>query len=156
MSAKVYRNSPLRQRPTSSLTGQKEHRHIQQAQKTPTKDHKNSFEEQSSIKKRSRRLSSEASTERSINLAQTRNFFTLHEDGLIVSYWLQNQSSKSVAAISKQLCAVVPGHSKEAIRDRIKRYLSKLNNFDKEYILDESSVAIDLIVETSEVLPSFL
>lgn len=73
---------------------------------------------------------------------QERRFFTLSEDSIILCHWLQHKGAKTVIQISQTLSRELP-HSTESIRDRIKRYLSRVSNFDQEYIIDEATVTYD-------------
>lgn len=66
-------------------------------------------------------------------------FFTIREDNMILNYWLQKKGSQPVDQISQTIAQELP-HTAESIRDRIKQYLSRLSNFDHEYIMDESMV----------------
>ena len=83
--------------------------------------------------------SGEASLDRTRESYLDRDFFSLKEDSIIINYWLQNKTIKTVDTISESLTGIVL-HSSKSISDRIKRYLSKLSNFDHEYIIDESQV----------------
>ena len=62
-----------------------------------------------------------------------RNFFTVKEDWLILEY-IKSHPDQKISAISSYIAADLQGRSKESIRDRIKRYLSKISAGDKRKI----------------------
>lgn len=68
-----------------------------------------------------------------------RKFFTVHEDSTIISYLKQNKDSMTSRAIAEHLSNKMK-HSVESIRDRIKRFLSKLRPLDEQYIAEEAKV----------------
>lgn len=94
-------------------------------------------------KQKLRRISSgEASLDRTRESVMERKAFNLREDSTILSYWLQQKSLKPLFQIAQKISESMGfSHSAEAIIDRIKKYLSKLTNFDHEYIIDESQVS---------------
>lgn len=115
--------------------------------KTPIKE-ANEFEYQESTKRsasesskpqtRSRRATSNGNSVK-VKVSHERRFFNLREDSIILAYWLEHKQNSTTIKISNILSKELT-HSAEAIRDRIKRYLSRLSNFDHEYILDEAEV----------------
>lgn len=90
-------------------------------------------------KYRLRRRSSEASTERTLHLLSAKKHFNVFEDSIILAYWLEHKLRMTTLKISNELQRLV-GHSAESIRDRIKRYLSRLNNFDQAFLIEEAKV----------------
>jgi hypothetical protein len=67
-----------------------------------------------------------------------RKFYTVREDYQVYSAWQEGTKKNStVSDISKKL-AVLLGRSEESVRDRIKRYLSKLNAGDESKLKDAS------------------
>lgn len=68
-----------------------------------------------------------------------RKFFTVHEDSTILSYLNEHKDSMTSRGIAESLSKKLK-HSLESIRDRIKRFLSKLRPLDEKYIADEAKV----------------
>jgi hypothetical protein len=67
-----------------------------------------------------------------------RKFYTVREDYQVYSAWQEGTKKNStVSDISKKLAALL-GRSEESVRDRIKRYLSKLNAGDESKLKDAS------------------
>ena len=64
-----------------------------------------------------------------------RKFYTVYEDNRIYKVWQQGTKNNStVSDISKNLAKEL-GRSEESVRDRIKRYLSKLNSGDESRLV---------------------
>lgn len=68
-----------------------------------------------------------------------RKFFTVQEDSSIISYLKDHKDSMTSRAIAEKLSKKLK-HSLESIRDRIKRFLSKIRPMDEQYIADEAKV----------------
>jgi hypothetical protein len=68
-----------------------------------------------------------------------RKFFTVQEDSTILTYLNEHKDSMTSRAIAENLSKKLK-HSLESIRDRIKRFLSKLRPLDEKYIADEAKV----------------
>jgi hypothetical protein len=68
-----------------------------------------------------------------------RKFFTVKEDSSILSYLKEHKDSMTSRGIAENLSKRLK-HSLESIRDRIKRFLSKLRPLDEKYIADEAKV----------------
>jgi hypothetical protein len=73
-----------------------------------------------------------------------RKFFTVQEDSTILSYLKDNKDSMTSRGIAENLAKKMK-HSVESIRDRIKRFLSKLRPIDQQYILDQAKVSFPLV-----------
>jgi hypothetical protein len=73
-----------------------------------------------------------------------RKFFTVLEDSTILTYLKDNKDSMTSRGIAENLAKKMK-HSVESIRDRIKRFLSKLRPIDQQYILDQAKVSIPLV-----------
>lgn len=72
------------------------------------------------------------------NSVSNRTFFTVREDATILAMMRQNPNdtySSMATALEKRI-----NHSSESIRDRIKRYLSKLTKRDEKTIIDANQV----------------
>jgi hypothetical protein len=70
---------------------------------------------------------------------EDRKFFTVAEDAEILSYMKKNESTLTSRNIAENLAKKIK-HSVESIRDRIKRFISRLKPTDEQYILDEGKV----------------
>lgn len=70
-----------------------------------------------------------------------RKFFTVKEDSAILAYLKEHKDSMTSRAIAQNLSKKLK-HSLESIRDRIKRFLSKLRPLDEKYIADEAKVIL--------------
>lgn len=68
-----------------------------------------------------------------------RKFFTVKEDQTILEYVKQHKDSLTSRAIADNLAKKLK-HSSESIRDRVKRFLSKLRPIDEQYIAEEAKV----------------
>lgn len=66
-------------------------------------------------------------------VAKARNYFTVGEDLQILEAFKAGKS-KVLSGIAKGLHANLPGHSAEAIRDRLKRYIKNLSAADEKEI----------------------
>lgn len=65
-----------------------------------------------------------------------RKFYTVAEDHKVYACWQTGtKKNQTVSDISKQMAAAL-GRSEESVRDRIKRYLSKLNQADETKLRD--------------------
>merc|ERR1712166_1428933 len=65
-----------------------------------------------------------------------RKFYTVAEDHKVYTCWQTGtKKNQTVSDISKQMAAAL-GRSEESVRDRIKRYLSKLNQADETKLRD--------------------
>lgn len=69
--------------------------------------------------------------------------FTLAEDSMILSFWLQKKLEFTVRRVSDELAKILQRPSEE-IKNRITFNLSKLPNFDHEFLFDEAAVDISL------------
>jgi hypothetical protein len=70
---------------------------------------------------------------------EDRKFFTVVEDAEILTYYQKNNSTMTSRSISENLSKKIK-HSLESIRDRIKRFISRLRPKDEEYIKEEAKV----------------
>ena len=77
------------------------------------------------------------------NKLEKRKFFTAKEDALILTKWLEKKNKDSSRAISDALAKEID-HSSESIRDRIKRYLSRLSQVDEGFLIDQAKVTFPL------------
>lgn len=68
-----------------------------------------------------------------------RKFFTVKEDHTILDYIKQNKDTLTSRAIADNLSKKLK-HTSESIRDRVKRFLSKLRPIDELYISEEAKV----------------
>lgn len=73
-----------------------------------------------------------------------RKFFTVKEDQMILEYVKQHKDSLTSRTIAENLAKKLK-HSAESIRDRVKRFLSKLRPIDELYIAEEAKVTRLLI-----------
>lgn len=71
------------------------------------------------------------------NKFHERKYFTLAEDWGILKMYNAKKDSLSMRDIADHL-ASKSTHTAESIRDRIKRYISKLSNLDAELLKEES------------------
>lgn len=69
-----------------------------------------------------------------------RKFFTVKEDQTILEYLKQHKDSLTSRTIADNLAKKLK-HTSESIRDRIKRFLSKLRPIDEQYIAEEAKVS---------------
>jgi hypothetical protein len=74
------------------------------------------------------------------NKFSERKFFTVVSDWTILKYWRENRSEVSTREIADNLSEEID-HSSESIRDRIKRYISKLKKIDEVLIEEEAKVS---------------
>lgn len=72
-----------------------------------------------------------------------RKFFTVQEDCTILNYVKDQKDTLSSRQIAEHLSKKLK-HSVESIRDRIKRFLSKLRPIDQQYIVDQAKVSFEL------------
>lgn len=72
-----------------------------------------------------------------------RKFFTVQEDCTILNYVKDHKDTLSSRQIAENLSKKLK-HSVESIRDRIKRFLSKLRPIDQQYIVDQAKVSFEL------------
>ena len=68
-----------------------------------------------------------------------RKFFSVKEDHTILDYIKQNKDTLTSRAIADNLAKKLK-HTSESIRDRVKRFLSKLRPIDELYIAEEAKV----------------
>lgn len=68
-----------------------------------------------------------------------RKFFTVQEDCTILTYFKLHEADMTSRNIAESLAKKVK-HSVESIRDRIKRFLSKLRPIDEQFIKNEAQV----------------
>ena len=80
------------------------------------------------------------------NKFHDRKYFTVSEDWSILKMFLAKKDSMSTRDIADHL-ASKSTHTAESIRDRIKRYISKLSNLDAELLKEEAEVSIYLDLE---------
>lgn len=73
------------------------------------------------------------------NKFSERKYFNVEEDWTILKYWSSNIEELSTREISDNLSERID-HSSESIRDRIKRYISKLKKVDRELLEEEAKV----------------
>lgn len=66
-----------------------------------------------------------------------RKFFALNEDAKILEATKKIDGKENLAHLTLNLAKTI-GHSREAIRDRVKRYLSKISAVDQKMIITES------------------
>lgn len=85
------------------------------------------------------------------NKFSDRKYFNVEEDFTILRYWSSNFEELSTREISDNLSEKIE-HSSESIRDRIKRYISKLKKVDRDLLEEESNVILlDLILSHSNI-----
>ena len=77
------------------------------------------------------------------NKFKERKYFRVSEDWEVLKYWGSNLGDLSVREISDNLSEKID-HSSESIRDRIKRYISKLKSYDKTLLEQEAEVCFNL------------
>jgi hypothetical protein len=65
-----------------------------------------------------------------------KNYFTVGEDNTILEY-VKRGEKKTKTEVSKELAAKL-GRPLEAVRDRIKRYITKINQADQAHIVKEA------------------
>lgn len=75
------------------------------------------------------------------NHFEERKFFTVEEDYSILNQFQKESSKKSTREIAEELSIKIK-HTQESIRDRIKRYISKLSSLDSELLKDASKVRL--------------
>jgi gas vesicle protein len=68
-----------------------------------------------------------------------RKYFTVAEDNAILHFYLQQKDKQTSRAIAEALAKKVK-HSVESIRDRIKRFLSRIQPSDQTLIHEEAKV----------------
>lgn len=68
-----------------------------------------------------------------------RKFFNVKEDHVILEYIRQHKDTLTSRSIADNLSKKLK-HSSESIRDRVKRFLSKLRPIDELYIAEEAKV----------------
>lgn len=73
-------------------------------------------------------------------------FFTVKEDYLMMFTYKQTTGDLTVFQMSQDLSLLLPNRSAEAIRDRIKRYISKLNVHDEIKIMKASKITPDYFI----------
>jgi repressor of nif and glnA expression len=69
-----------------------------------------------------------------------RKFFTVAEDHTIMVYLRENEAKLSSRAIAENIAKKVK-HTVESVRDRIKRFLSRLRQIDEKYIAEVARYA---------------
>lgn len=79
------------------------------------------------------------------NRFSQRKYFSVMEDWTILDYWSSNLGDISTREISDNLSEKVD-HSSESIRDRIKRYISKMKNMDKRLLEEEAKVSFFWVI----------
>lgn len=72
---------------------------------------------------------------------EDRKFFTVAEDADMLNFMKKNEGSMTSRSIAEHLSKRI-FHSTESIRDRIKRFISKLRSKDEDYIREEAKVTI--------------
>jgi len=75
------------------------------------------------------------------NKYSERTYYSVSQDWAILKYWKDNRAEVSTREISDNLSADLD-HSSESIRDRIKRYISKLKRIDETLIEEEAKVRV--------------
>lgn len=75
------------------------------------------------------------------NHFEERKFFTVEEDYAILNLYQKDNSKKSTREIAEELSSKI-SHTQESIRDRIKRYISKLSSLDSELLKDAAKVSL--------------
>ena len=73
-----------------------------------------------------------------------RKFFTVQEDLTILTYFKLHEADMTSRNIAENLAKKVK-HSVESIRDRIKRFLSKLRPIDEQFIKNEAQVIFSVL-----------
>jgi hypothetical protein len=68
-----------------------------------------------------------------------RKFFTVQEDCTILNYVNDHKDTMSSRGMAENLSKKLK-HSVESIRDRVKRFLSKLRPIDQQYIVEQAKV----------------
>jgi len=79
-----------------------------------------------------------------------RKFFTVQEDFTILSYFKDHEAKMTSRTIAENLAKKVK-HTVESIRDRIKRFLSKLRPIDEVFIKEEAKVNIIFLADISRL-----
>ena len=74
------------------------------------------------------------------NHFEERKFFTVEEDYAILNLYQKDSQKKSTREIAEELSSKI-SHTQESIRDRIKRYISKLSSLDSELLKDAAKVS---------------
>ena len=74
------------------------------------------------------------------NKFANRKYFKVSEDWLILSTWKGKTAEQTSREIADTL-ATKMDHTSESIRDRVKRYLSRLSTFDEQQLEEESKVS---------------
>ena len=74
-----------------------------------------------------------------VNKFSNRKYFKVSEDWLILSTWKGKTAEQTSREISDTLSTKME-HTSESIRDRVKRYLSRLSTFDEQQLEEESKV----------------
>jgi hypothetical protein len=70
-----------------------------------------------------------------------RKYFNVEEDYTILKMYNAKKFSMSTRDIAEHLAGKLT-HTSESIRDRIKRYISKLSTLDEELLKEEAGVSI--------------
>lgn len=83
------------------------------------------------------------------NKFANRKYFNVEEDWTILRMYNAKKDEMSTRDISDELAGKMT-HTSESIRDRIKRYISKLSNLDSELLKEEAEVSIPYIIYSSE------
>ena len=78
------------------------------------------------------------------NNFEERKYFSVQEDYTILKTYTDKKASTSTRDISEALTKKMT-HSSESIRDRIKRYISKLSSLDIALLKEESTVSVIFI-----------
>lgn len=76
------------------------------------------------------------------NKMAERKFFSVREDAQILKAWRKDHLKESSRSISDKLAERFE-HTSESIRDRIKRYISKLSQFDEKFLIEQAKVKIN-------------
>ena len=76
------------------------------------------------------------------NRFKDRKYFNVEQDWKILSYWRDNQGKVSTREIADTLAEEID-HSSESVRDRIKRYISKMKVADQDLLEKEAKVSFE-------------
>ena len=86
-----------------------------------------------------RSSSRKASAKKATGSKSTRNYYTVSEDWQIIEFIKRNTELKATA--TAQILGQKLGRNKESIRDRVKRYLSKIPDKDHSKIRTAAKVS---------------
>lgn len=105
---------------------------------SPTKSKSRGPNPKKSTSKQEPRSSISRIPKKTVKLSD-RNFFTVSDDNTILQYYNEFKNKLTSRVLAENLSKKVK-HSTESIRDRIKRFLSRIRLPDERYIYEESKV----------------